>query len=100
MARPGGYDPCHERDPAGRRCLDVHSYLRPAGFAVLLRRVPLMALVVTLAGLAATSLARTEIPASALQVVVACAAGLEICYMAATRNRAVSVAGLTVAGAT
>jgi DNA-binding NarL/FixJ family response regulator len=26
MARPGGYDPCHEHDPVGRRCLDVHSY--------------------------------------------------------------------------
>ena len=68
--------------------------------AVLLRRMPLMALVVTLAGLAATSLGpRTEVPASALQVVVACAAGLEICYMAATRTRAVSVTGLAVAGA-
>jgi len=62
--------------------------------AVLLRRMPLMALAVTLAGLVAISLApKTEIPASALQVVVACAAGLEICYMAATRTRAVSVTG-------
>jgi len=68
--------------------------------AVLLRRMPLMALAVTLAGLAATSLGpKTEIPASALQVVVVCAAGLEICYMAATRTRAVSVTGLAVAGA-
>jgi len=68
--------------------------------AVLLRRMPLMALAVTLAGLAATSLGpTTEVPASALQVVVACAAGLEICYMAATRTRAVSVTGLAVAGA-
>jgi signal transduction histidine kinase len=68
--------------------------------AVLLRRMPLMALAVTLAGLAATSLGpKTEIPASALQVVVACAAGVEICYMAATRTRAVSVTGLAVAGA-
>ena len=63
--------------------------------AVLLRRMPLMALAVTLAGFAATSLGpKTEIPASALQVVIACAAGLEICYMAATRTRAVSVTGL------
>jgi hypothetical protein len=47
--------------------------------AVLLRRMPLMALAVTLAGLAATSLGpKTEVPASALQVVVACAAGLKI----------------------
>jgi signal transduction histidine kinase len=68
--------------------------------AVLLRRMPLMALAVTLAGLAAISLApKTEMPASALQVVVACAAGLEICYMAATRTRAVSVTGVALAGA-
>src|SRR5690242_20558781 len=67
--------------------------------AVLLRRMPLVALAVTLAGLAATSLtpAKTEIPASALQVVVACAAGLEVCYMAATRTRAVSAAGVAMA---
>ena len=67
--------------------------------AVLLRRMPLVALAVTLAGLAATSLApaKTEIPASALQVVVACAAGLEVCYMAATRTRAVSVTGVVMA---
>jgi signal transduction histidine kinase len=67
--------------------------------AVLLRRMPLMALAVTLAGLVATSLAptKTEIPASALQVVVACAAGLEICYMAATCTRAVSVTGVAMA---
>ena len=68
--------------------------------AVLLRRVPLMALAVTLAGLVAITLApKTEIPASALQVVVACAAGLEICYMAATRPRKVSVTGVAMAGA-
>jgi signal transduction histidine kinase len=67
--------------------------------AVLLRRMPLLALAVTLAGLAAASLApKTEIPASALQVVVACAAGLEICYMAATRTRKVSVTGVAIAG--
>ena len=68
--------------------------------AVLLRRMPLMALAVTLAGLVATILApKTEIPASALQIVVACAAGLEICYMAATRTRAVSVTGVAMASA-
>jgi signal transduction histidine kinase len=67
--------------------------------AVLLRRMPLMALAVTLAGLAAISLApKTEVPASALQVVVACAAGLEVCYMAAARTRAVSVTGAAMAG--
>jgi hypothetical protein len=68
--------------------------------AVLLRRIPLMALAVTLAGLAVASLApKTEVPASALQVVVTCVAGLEICYMAATRTRAVSVTGAAMASA-
>jgi signal transduction histidine kinase len=68
--------------------------------AVLLRRMPLIALAVTLAGLAALSIApKTETPASALQVVVACAAGLEICYMAATRTRRISVTGVVMAGA-
>ena len=67
--------------------------------ALLLRRMPLMALALTLAGLAAVSLApKTETPASALQVVIACAAGLEICYMAATRTRVISVTGLALAG--
>ena len=68
--------------------------------AVLLRRMPLMALAVTLAGLVVASLApKTEIPASGLQIVVACAAAIEICYMAATRTRAVSVTGVAMAGA-
>src|SRR3984885_3915567 len=67
--------------------------------ALLLRRMPLMALALTLAGLVAVSLApKTETPASALQVVIACAAGLEICYMAATRTRIISVTGLALAG--
>src|SRR5215469_6552294 len=66
--------------------------------AVLLRRLPLLALAVTLAGLAATSLApKTEVPASALQVVIACAAVIEVCYMAAARTRAVSVTGVVMA---
>jgi signal transduction histidine kinase len=68
--------------------------------AVLLRRMPLLALAVTTAGLVAVSLApKTETPASALQVVIVGAAALEICYLAATRARAVSVAGAIVAGA-
>jgi signal transduction histidine kinase len=68
--------------------------------ALLLRRMPLIALAVTLAGSVAPSLAPPEeIPASSLQVVVACAAGLEVCYMAATRTRAVSVTGVAMAGA-
>ena len=65
--------------------------------AVLLRRMPLMALAVRWPGWRPPAWGRTEVPASALQVVVACAAGLEICYMAATRTRAVSVTGLAVA---
>jgi len=68
--------------------------------ALLLRRMPLIALAVTLAGSVAPSLAPPEqIPASSLQVVVACAAGLEVCYMAATRARRVSVTGIVMAGA-
>jgi signal transduction histidine kinase len=68
--------------------------------ALLLRRMPLMALAVTLAGSVAPSLApHEEIPASSLQVVVACAAGLEVCYMAATRTRRVSLTGVAMAGA-
>jgi signal transduction histidine kinase len=68
--------------------------------AVLLRRIPLMALAVTLAGSVAPSLAPPEqIPASSFQVVAACVAGLEVCYMAATRTRRVSLTAVAVAGA-
>src|ERR1700733_11554810 len=68
--------------------------------AVLLRRMPLMALAVTLAGSVAPSLAPPEqIPASSFQVVAACVAGLEVCYRAATRARRVSLPGVAVAGA-
>ena len=68
--------------------------------AILLRRRPLMALAVTLAGSVAPSLAPPEqIPASSFQVVVACVAGLEVCYMAATRTRRVSLTAVAVAGA-
>ena len=67
---------------------------------LLLRRVPLVALAVTLAGSAAPSLAPPEdVPASSLQIVAACAAGLEVCYMAVTRSRRVSVTGVVMAGA-
>ena len=68
--------------------------------ALLLRRMPLIALAVTLAGSVAPSMApKSELPASALQVVVACAAVLEICYLAATRTRKVSVTGVAMASA-
>ena len=68
--------------------------------AVLLRRAPLLALAVTLAGLVAVCLApKTDLPASGLQVVVTCAAVIETCYLAATRPRKVSVPGLALASA-
>ena len=67
--------------------------------AVLLRRMPLLALALTLAALVAISLApKTQTPASALQVVVACAVGLEICYIAVTRTRRVSLTGVAMVG--
>jgi signal transduction histidine kinase len=66
--------------------------------ALLLRRRPLLALAVTLAG-AVASMAQPTIPVSAGLVVVVCAAGLEICYLAATRPRRVSVTGVVMAGA-
>jgi signal transduction histidine kinase len=66
--------------------------------ALLLRRRPLLALAVTLAGSVA-SMAQPTIPVSAGLVVVVCAAGLEICYLAATRPRRVSVTGVVMAGA-
>ena len=68
--------------------------------AVLLRRIPLVALAVALAGSVAPSLAPPEqVPASSFQVVAACVAGLEVCYMAATRTRRISLTAVAVAGA-
>jgi signal transduction histidine kinase len=67
---------------------------------LLLRRVPLLALAVTLAGSAAISMEpRPGLPPSAQQVLIACAAGIEVCYMAATRTRKVSVTGVAAASA-
>jgi signal transduction histidine kinase len=66
--------------------------------ALLLRRRPLLALAVTLAGSVAST-AQPTIPVSAGLVVAVCAAGLEICYLAATRPRRVSVTGVIMAGA-
>jgi signal transduction histidine kinase len=62
--------------------------------ALLLRRWPLIALAVTLGGAAAIALQPRAI---AETVVVAVATGLEICYIAATRSRRVSVAGAAMA---
>jgi signal transduction histidine kinase len=60
--------------------------------AFLLRRRPLMALAVLLGGSVA-SMGLQRRPADAAAVVLACAAGLEICSIAATRTRRVSVTG-------
>ena len=60
--------------------------------ALLLRRWPLAALAVTLGGWVAI-MALQPRAATAVTVVLACAAGLEICYLAATRTRRVSVTG-------
>ena len=64
--------------------------------ALLLRRRPLPALAVLLGGSVA-SIALQPMPADVAVVVLACAAGLEICYMAATRTRALSVTGAAMA---
>jgi signal transduction histidine kinase len=63
--------------------------------ALLLRRWPLVALAVTLGGSVAI-VALQAGAATAVMVVLAVAAGLEICYMAATRPRRVSVAGVAM----
>jgi signal transduction histidine kinase len=60
--------------------------------AALLRRRPLTALAVLLGGSVA-SMGLQAGPADVVAAVLACAAGLEICYMAATRARRVSVTG-------
>ena len=67
--------------------------------ALLLRRRPLTALAVLLGGSAAAMALKSPVPASTLQIAAACAAGLEVSYIAATRTRRVSVAGVAVAGA-
>ena len=63
--------------------------------ALLVRRWPLAALAVTLGGSVAT-LALQPTPASAALIVLACVTGLEICYLAATRNRKVSVTAVAM----
>jgi len=63
--------------------------------AVLLRRWPLAALAVTLAGLVAGMVLQPG-PSYPL-VVLAVVAGLEVCYIAATRARRVSVTGAAIA---
>jgi signal transduction histidine kinase len=67
--------------------------------AFLLRRRPLTALAVLLGGFAVSMGLQPRLSAAALAVlaVLACAAGLEICYLAATRTRRVSVTGTAMA---
>jgi signal transduction histidine kinase len=60
------------------------------GSALLLRRWPLAALATTLAGSVVALMLQ---PKPLVAVLVAVAAGLEICYVAATRSRRVSVTG-------
>src|ERR1035438_10063753 len=67
--------------------------------ALLLRRRPLTALAVLLGGSVASMTLQSPVPGSTLQIVAACAAGLELCYIAATRTHRVSVTGVAMAGA-
>ena len=59
----------------------------------------LPALAVLLGGSVAAMALKSPVSASTLQIVAACAAGLEVCYIAATRTRRVSVTGVAMAGA-
>jgi signal transduction histidine kinase len=66
--------------------------------ALLLRRRPLTALAVLLGGAVAAMALKSPVPASTLQIAAACAAGIEVCYIAATRTRRVSVTGVAMVG--
>jgi signal transduction histidine kinase len=65
--------------------------------ALLLRRWPLAALAVLLGGSVASEMLQPR--SVVVLIVVAVAAGLEICYLAATRNPRVSVTGAAMAAA-
>jgi signal transduction histidine kinase len=65
--------------------------------ALLLRRLPLAGLAVLLGGLVA-SMAMRPPAGLPLEIVLAGVAALEICYIAATRSRAVSVTGVAMVG--
>jgi signal transduction histidine kinase len=67
--------------------------------ALLLRRWPLTALAVLFGGSVAAMAMESSVPAGTLQIVAACAAGIEVCYIAATRTRRVSVTGVAMADA-
>jgi signal transduction histidine kinase len=66
--------------------------------AVLLRRRPLTALAVMVGGAVATMALKPVMPASALEIPIAGAVGIEICYIAATRTLRVSATGLAMVG--
>jgi signal transduction histidine kinase len=66
--------------------------------ALLLRRRPLPALAVMLGGSAASIALEPVRPGPPLQIVLAGAVGIAVCYIAATRTRAVSVTGLAMVG--
>jgi signal transduction histidine kinase len=66
--------------------------------ALLLRRRPLTALAVMLGGSAATIALDLLRPGPPLQIVLAGAAGITICYLATTRTRPVSITGLAIVG--
>jgi signal transduction histidine kinase len=75
------------------------------GSALVQRRWPLMALAVLLGGSlgvilggSVASMVPRSMPMIAVLVVVTCAAGLEICYLAATRTRKVSLTGVAMVG--
>jgi signal transduction histidine kinase len=66
--------------------------------ALLLRRWPLAALAVLLGGSVAVIAVDLALPRSP-QIMIAGAAGIEVCYLAATRGRRISAAGLVMVGA-
>jgi signal transduction histidine kinase len=73
--------------------------------ALVLRRWPLAALAVLLGGSLAVilggsvaSVVPRSMPMIAMLVLVICAAGLEICYLTATRSRKVSLTGVAMVG--
>jgi len=66
--------------------------------ALLLRRWPLPALAALLGGSVAIIAVELSLPRSP-QIMIAGAAGIEICYIAATHRRIVSVVGLAMVGA-
>jgi signal transduction histidine kinase len=65
----------------------------------LLRRSPIVALAVMLGGSVATMALKPIMPPSVLEIVITGAAGIEICYLAATRGRVVSATGVAIVGA-